>query len=196
VVTDDQRAEGREQRTDDSRVRVRLAVRVIWWAMMVLLCSGLPSVRAAAPQPMSLRDLANTADLIVFGEVVVVAAEGDESRKRVLTRIELRILEVLKGPAAVPTVSFVIPGGKLGEMSSLVADAPTFGVGERVVVFLAPRRDGQRGVAALFQGKFSVERDPVTGQEMAVRRAPGSGGILDRMPLAVLRSEILTHERQ
>jgi len=186
----------RNQRTDDSRVRVRLAVRMIWWTMVVLLCSGLPSVRAAAPHPMSVRDLANTADLIVFGEVVAVASEGDEPRKRMLTRIELRILEVLKGPAAVPTVSFVTPGGKLGDVSGVVADAPTFGVGERVVVFLAPRRDGQRGVVALFQGKISVELDPVTGQEMAVRRAPGSRRVLDRMPLAVLRSEILTYERK
>lgn len=175
-------------------VRTNLRLRVILWTVVMMLCTERPGVWAAAPRLMSVHDLTGAAELIILGEVSTVVSEWDEITRRIHTRIDLRVLEVLKGPAETARVSFVQPGGKDGEVSGIVADAPTFGVAERVVVFLAPMRNGQRGVVALYQGKFGVELDPVTGQEMAVRRAPGSGHILDRMPLAVFRSDILTHE--
>jgi len=59
------------------------------------------------------------------------------------------------------------------------------------VLFLVPRRNGQLGVVALFEGKYSVEREPSSGADMAIRRAPGSGQILDRVPLETLRSRVI-----
>jgi len=44
---------------------------------------------------------------------------------------------------------------------------------------------------ALFEGKYSVEREPSSGADMAIRRAPGSGQVLDRVALETLRSRVI-----
>jgi hypothetical protein len=64
---------------------------------------------------------------------------------------------------------------------SVVAGAPVFAVGERVLLFLTLRLDGDLAVAGLFQGKFSLTRD-AGGREVAVRNLPG-GGARDTIPL-------------
>jgi hypothetical protein len=147
---------------------------------------------AGGVKPLSVRELAVSAELIVVGKIVSLTSQWNEAGTQILTRVEVESEEVLKGATPSDRASFVQPGGHVGNVGSMVADAPPFAVGERVFLFLARRRDGQLGVLGLFQGKFTLERDVAAGVEMAVRRAPGSGQALDRIPREQLRAAVHT----
>jgi hypothetical protein len=158
-----------------------------------LLLAGLAvsTVVSAALKELSVGELARNAEVVAIGKIVAITSSWNRERTQISTRVDLEPEEVLKGVPSRDRISFVQPGGRVGSVGSVVPETPSFSDGERVVLFLTRRRDGQRVVIALFQGKFNIERDPTTSLDMAVRRAPGSGQILDRMTLDVLRSQIL-----
>ncbi|MFQ5829781.1 MAG: hypothetical protein ACE5JD_11590 [Candidatus Methylomirabilia bacterium] len=108
-----------------------------------------------------------------------------------MTRIGVRADEVLKGSVAGQLVSVHQLGGKVGDIASFVGGAPRFTVGERVLLFLSRRRGGELRVTGLFQGKFSLEQDPSSGREIAVRRIPGTAQPLDEIPLDKAKQLVL-----
>lgn len=164
------------------------------WAFFALALASLCVVgspgAAGGASVLSVRELAANASFIVLGRVVTVANQWNSQRTRILTRIELDLEEVLKGTPATNRLSFAQPGGRVGNVGSLVGDTPRFKVGDRVALFLTSRRDGELGIIGLFQGKFDVERDTSSGLDVAVRRVPGSGETTDRITLDLLRSEV------
>jgi len=171
-----------------------MSARVQWvsYAQPLLFLVGVvlsTTVNAGARQ-LSIDELSVNAKVIALGRIGAVTSSWNRERTRVFTRMDLQPEEILKGTPSGDPISFVQPGGLSGNAGSVVAEAPAFTKGERVVLFLVPRRDGQLAVMALFQGKFSVERDPTSGVDMAVRRAPGSGQTLDRITLEMLRSRV------
>jgi len=158
-----------------------------------LLCaSGMISTRVSAGvRQLSIEELAVHAEVIAVGKIVAVTSSWNAERTEIFTRVELQPEEMLKGAPAGDRVSFVQPGGRVGNLASAAAETPSFTEGERVVLFLVPRRNGQLGVMALSEGKFSIEQDPSNGVDIAVRRTPGAGQILDRVTLETLRSRVL-----
>ncbi len=148
------------------------------------------SALAGGPGILTVRDLTHNATVVVLGEIVAVASQWNAAGTQIFTRVELMPHELLKGTTQTGPVYFVQPGGRVGDLGSVVTGSPPFAVGERVVVFLAPRRDGELGTIGLFQGKFSVERDTASDVDLAVRRVPGSAHATDHMTLEQLRSEV------
>jgi hypothetical protein len=124
------------------------------------------------------------------GRVVSLTSRWNTQGTQILTRIAVEPEEILKGSLPTDRPYVVQPGGRVGNHGSMLGDAPSFTEHERVVLFLTRRHDGELRVIALFQGKFTVEQDPAFGPDMAVRRAPGSVQILDRMTLDALRAEV------
>ena len=169
------------------RTRWIICVRPI----LLLASVAFSSTVSAGARPLSVEELAGDAKVIAVGKIAAVTSSWNTGGTQIFTRVALQPEEVLKGTPSGDRISFVYLGGRSGNLGSVVAETPSFTVGERVVLFLRPRRDGQLGVMALFQGKFSVERDPTSGVDMAVRRVPGSGDILDQMTLEMLRSRVL-----
>src|SRR5262249_10175463 len=55
----------------------------------------------------------------------------------------------------------------------VVFGSPQFSPGEDVILYLDTWPDGSLRVHEMFLGKFSVVKDPSTGQRMAVRDTPG-----------------------
>ena len=157
-----------------------------------LLCaSGMISTRVSAGvRQLSIEELAVHAEVIAVGKIVAVTSSWNAERTEIFTRVELQPEEMLKGAPAGDRVSFVQPGGRVGNLASAAAETPSFTEGERVVLFLVRRRNGQLGVMGLSAGKFSVERESSLGVDMAIRRAPGSEQILDRVTLEALRSRV------
>lgn len=145
---------------------------------------------SAGVRLLSIEELAVHAKVIAVGKIVSVTSSWNAERAQILTRVGLQPEEMLKGAPAGDRIAFVQPGGGVGNLGSAAAETPSFTEGERVVLFLVPRRNGQLGVVALVEGKFSVEREPFLGVDMAVRRTPGSGQILDRGTLQTLRSRV------
>jgi hypothetical protein len=157
----------------------------------MLASLAFPGRASAAVRPLSVEELTVDAKVIVIGKIAAVTSSWNRGRTQILTRVDLQPDDMLKGTPSGDRIAFVYLGGQSGNIGSVIAEAPSFTVGERVVLFLRPRRDGQLGLLALSQGKFSVERDLTSGVDMAVRRVPGSGDVLDQMPLQMLRSRVL-----
>src|SRR5262245_2905321 len=93
------------------------------------------------PGPPSVEQLARRAAVIVIGDVVSAVGSWDAARTNISTRVEMAVVETLKGVAA-PALSFSQLGGRVGDLVSMVAGASTFEAGERVLVFLERRQDG------------------------------------------------------
>lgn len=159
---------------------------------LVLVSAMFASALAGGPGLLTVRDLTRKADVVVLGTIAAVASHWNAARSQIFTRVELMPEELLKGTVLANSVYFVQPGGRVGDVGSVVAEAPSFTIGERVVVFLVARPDGDLGVIGLFQGKFTVERDDISGLALAVRRVPGSAQTTDRMTLDQLRAEVRT----
>jgi len=158
--------------------------------LLVLLALAPSGAMAGAVPLLSVHQLAMTAELIMVGRVGSLTSRWNMQGTQIVTRIEVEPEEIWKGSMPTDRPYFVQPGGRVGNRGSVLADAPSFAEHERVVLFLTRRREGELTVIALFQGKFTVEQDPASGPDMAVRRAPGSAQILDRMTLDALRSEV------
>jgi hypothetical protein len=164
-------------------------------ALLVLGATISPAI-SGGTRLLSVRELATTAQIVVLGKVESVVGEWNSQRTNMVTRIALHVHETLKGTVATDRLSVVQPGGQVGSIGSVVGDTPSFTVGQRVVLFLTTRRDGEMGIIALFQGRFDLEQDASTGVDVAVRHAPGSQQVLDRIELDLLRSEVRASSRE
>jgi hypothetical protein len=154
-------------------------------ALSLALWIGLATA-VHADTPLTVEDLAQRAELVVIGEVTSVASEFHATRSQIVTRVDVRVAEALKGKAGANPLQLRQPGGRVGEMTSEVAGAARFVAGERTLLFLARGGDGTLAVVGLFQGKFALERDGA-GRDVAVRRVPGSAEVLDRVSLDQIR---------
>lgn len=172
-----------------SRNKMLCTLLVILLASIGWLCG---SAEATAGGLLSIPELTSRAEVIVIGGVVASQSEWDQSRRVIVTQVQLKVEEALKGAVSETGLSFFQLGGKVGDMVLAVPDTPIFRPGERTLLFLARKREGSLEVIGLFQGKFCIERDPASSLDMAIRRAPGSDRILDQVPLELARSQILT----
>jgi hypothetical protein len=138
---------------------------------------------------LSIPDLARRADAIVLGDVRAVRSSWDRSHSAIYTEVEVAPGEVLKG-ASSDSVWFEHLGGRVGDVTSVVAGTPAFVPGEQVLVFLVRGPAGGLRLLNLFQGKFSLERDPRSGRPVATRRIPDSNEVVDQITLDHVRSQI------
>jgi hypothetical protein len=154
---------------------------------------------------LSVEEMTGRATHVVHGVVSSVVSSRAPSG-RVFTYVTLSVQSSPKGDAG-DEVTFVQLGGRIGNESSGFVGAPTFTVGEEIVVFLLKMtpRDALDGdvdlwLLGLGQGKWSVARDPAGGTPRAsiglkgvkVITTPGRtydevlplGGLLDRVRIA------------
>lgn len=113
---------------------------------------------------LDLQTLVSRADHVAVVDVVSVKSAWDERHERILTTVDLLVLESWKGPAAAAThLSVVQRGGTVDDTEMVVYGMPRFVQGERAVVFLAGRLE-RASVVGMAQGKRSMHRDPTSGQ--------------------------------
>ncbi len=114
------------------------------------------------------------ADRIAVVDVVSVRSSWNAGHDRIVTAIDLAIVEPWKGdlPAG-RHVTVLQPGGTVGDVTTTVDGMPRFTPGERALVFL--RGPAERAtVVGLTQGKRPVRRDGASGRWMV--RAPDRAG--------------------
>ncbi len=131
--------------------------------VVALLLAPAAPVCATVLLPGDLTELAKGAGAIVRGRVTDLRTEWAEGRHRVETIVTLAVDEAFKGDLA-GQVTFAVPGGVMGRYRSLMVGAPTFRVGDEVVLFLGVRPPSLPYVLGLGQGVFRILRDPRTGQ--------------------------------
>ena len=135
------------------------------WALALVVWPGATAAQTPAVRGLVLTvpELARSVELVVVGEVVDTRGEWNGTRGTIITRIDFRVDEVLKGTAGPGVLQLSQPGGQVGDVVAAVADAPSFAVGERALLFLSRRPDGLLRVAHLYMGKFAVEHDVTLG---------------------------------
>jgi hypothetical protein len=135
---------------------------------------GLERAHASLVLALDLPTMVQRADHIAVVDVGAVTAAWDEKHERILTTIDLAVVESWKGPMAPSShVKVVQPGGSVGDIQMTVFGMPAFATGERSLVFLrgAPTAASVVGMA---QGKRVLSRDAATGRWMV--RAPERAG--------------------
>jgi hypothetical protein len=107
---------------------------------------------------MSDEDLAHSSAVIAVGDVQAIATDSDAS-DGISTRVQVAVVDQIKG---VPqrSLTVVFPGGSAGDVRRVVYGAPQFYRGERVLLFLRQRIDGQLTPNAMAMGKYTVAVSP------------------------------------
>jgi len=135
-----------------------------------------PAAKATTMLSFQIEDMAKLAPIVIIGEVNQVYSSFNADKTKIHTRAMISPIEILKGPADLGTVTVKIIGGQVDGKVATLPGAPKFEVGEKVLVFLEPREDGDGYLTlGFFQGKYTVFKDPKTGRDMLMRDEPGQG---------------------
>jgi hypothetical protein len=114
------------------------------------------------------RDLIHDADAIVLGTVTAVTPKFDDQGE-IVTDVDIRIREVLKGPVA-GEIRIRERGGVVGDVGLHVSGNPEYYPGEVALVFLEARPGGLWRTFAMQLGKFSFARGEL-GDLLLIRDA-------------------------
>ncbi len=171
--------------------------RVIPFVASVLVTS---IASATVLVPAEFGEIVGGSEIIAYARVVEVRPEWADGRRWIDSVVTAEVISYLKGGSE-ETITFKVPGGRLGRYRSVVVGAPVFARGDEAVLFL--KSHGEPGgslpdIFGLNQGVFRVRVDPRTGQRMVVpppviaaqSSAPAAGepqpvkrGSIDRRPL-------------
>jgi hypothetical protein len=162
----------------------------------VLLAAGL--AQATVLVPLELGQLSRDAGAIVRGRVVNVEARWTDDRRGVETLVTLEVERYLKGELG-ETVTFRVPGGRIGRFRSIVVGAPEFDRDQRVIVFLGHRGPSVPHVVGFNQGVYRMAQ---TGGTVTVTPPPLIGVAAARvvrgdrrrrpLPLAAFEQQVQT----
>jgi len=152
---------------------------------------------------LSVEEMAEASQVVARGTCASVESHWTDDHEQILTYVTLTDVEVLKGDAAGDIV-FVQLGGRVGDDIMHVVGAPSFTVGEEMVVFLTRMTsakalivDTDLWLIGLSQGKWSVVRDPKTDRATAKLNLSGTHEIKrpgrkfeNQLPLERLKQRI------
>ncbi|UCG50446.1 MAG: hypothetical protein JSW58_09535 [Candidatus Latescibacterota bacterium] len=131
---------------------------------------GLVIVTAHATQIIyqTPKQMGQESSLVVRGKVSGVRSFWNDTRTKVLTETTVSVEETYKGFGD-GVVRILQLGGVVDNVRVHVHGAPGWQHGEEVVLFLERINAESYRVSGLSQGKFKVERDPVTGEAFITR---------------------------
>jgi len=141
--------------------------RVIPFVASVLVTSV---ASATVLVPAEFSEIVGGSEIIAYARVVDVRPEWADGRRWIDSVVTADVVSYLKGGSE-ETITFKVPGGRLGRYRSVVVGAPVFARGDEAVLFLKSNKahgDGLPDVFGLNQGVFRVKVDPRTGQKMVV----------------------------
>jgi hypothetical protein len=149
---------------------------------------------------LDLPTLVTRADQISVVDVVSTTAAWNAEHDRIVTTIDVTVVDCWKGTAAPGShVQIVQGGGTVGELTMRIDGMPHFERGERTLLFLRGKSD-HASVVGMAQGKRPVSREsgrwmvsaPNRGGADFVPSTPASGSIfsVQPRPLAELRSDV------
>jgi hypothetical protein len=132
-----------------------------------LLACLAPPAGATTLVKMDLPALSRAADVVVRARVAGVSSRWSRDGRRILTDVQLRVLERISGECA-DTLQLVQPGGEVGDLGQKVDGVPPFAPGEEAVLFLE-RQGRVHALVGLAQGKWTVDRAATVVQAVPAR---------------------------
>ena len=139
-------------------------------ALAVILMAPLAGASQVLHQ--TLRDLTLGSSDIVVGEVEGARARWDDSHRKIVTEITVRVSESLKGAPA-ERLTLTQLGGDLDGFRYSVPGSPMFRPGEEALLFVWRDAKGRAQVNGLAQGKFDITTDAATGERTLQRALEG-----------------------
>ena len=137
---------------------------------LLVLAAG--SLDASTVLLLPLDQMAVRADQIFTGEVVGITSQMNARRSGIYTFVTIEVDEYLKGGRR-DILTLRMLGGEAEGYRLAVPGSPVFQLGEQVLVF----SDGGAGrvpsVLGMAAGKFTLERDPATGESFLQRSLSG-----------------------
>jgi hypothetical protein len=135
------------------------------------------SAFATQVQYQSSLELAQSSEVVIRGQVQSVRSYWNDDHSRILTEINIDVVDQHKGRAT-GQVTVVQMGGVVDTVRMTVAGALSWKRGEDVLLFLEPSLPGRFRVAGFSQGKFKVERDPRDGVEYVRQASLGNAELV------------------
>jgi hypothetical protein len=125
-----------------------------------LFALGSPAAEASTLGRVGLDYLVAENDTIVVGEAVAARSYWNPTRTFILTDVQVSVSQTLKGQVAAE-ITVTVPGGKVGELTSVLVDGAALMPGRRYVLFLdRVNLAGVMGVLMVHdhsQGAFDIE---------------------------------------
>lgn len=138
--------------------------RFVWLAVFALVLASIPA-GASTFVAMTRGELVAQSNAVVEGEVLKINSFWSPNGSLIVTEAMVQVSDRIAGEA--PSVVIVKTfGGQVGGYNVEAHGFPTFGVGERVVLFLQNQADGTAEVTGYRQGQYRVVRE--AGVEMAI----------------------------
>jgi hypothetical protein len=139
----------------------RLPLLALAAALAITATTAVAPARASLIVALDTPAMVAGADTIAVVDVASVRAAWDARHERIVTTVELIVVESWKGAAA-PAARVVVaqPGGTVDDITMTVFGMPRFSPGERALVFLHGPTE-RAGVVGLAQGKRTMRPDPV-----------------------------------
>ena len=164
--------------------------RALHQATAAVLFTLVAASAAEAQATLSPDQLADASAAVVVGRVESMAFGRDPITQGIYTYVSVAVSDVLAGAIAGSPIVLKQLGGRVEDEGAIVPGQARFVAGEEVLLYLALRpRDRSLYTTALWQGKWSVEPDAITGERMAVRR-DSEGSTIDARSLSALRTEL------
>jgi len=164
-------------------------------AVCLVAVFSVAAADATTLMPLKLKDMARLAPVVLVGRVEKVESGFNSSRTKIYTRAEITPIEVLKGDEPGQKIVVKTIGGRVGDKVARLPGAPQFSRGEKVLVFIEPRKDNDGyNTLGLYLGKFRVFSDPQSGEEKVSRRAAEPGVTVAGADKSVVRETVYTLE--
>jgi len=137
---------------------------LLLYLLIITFCQfeGKRQVSAAVVLSLTLQDLVQQADLIVFGRCEEMISAWGAKRRRIFTNITVAPERCLKPCNCPSRITIRQLGGTVDDFSIKIAGAPEFQKGERVILFLKTSATTFYQVLGMSQGKFSIIRKGVS----------------------------------
>jgi hypothetical protein len=138
--------------------------------------------RASLVIALDMPTMVERADHVAVVDVASVTAAWDENHERILTTVELSVVESWKGPTTpAARIKVVQPGGAVGDITMVVSGMSRFTPGERALVFLRGSA-ANASVVGMAQGKRLIRRDLASGRWMVHVPDPAGASFVRAAP--------------
>ncbi len=148
-------------------------MRTILFIAFCILCLQSGPSRASLIELLSTKELTHKSKSIVLGKVSSQWSSFDPEKRMVYTYVKLLVDQTIKGQQQ-KEILLRIPGGRTKTVAVMVHGMVHFEKGEKTLVFLDHDQDGAPTVLSMSLGKYRIQTDPQTQEEMAHFQAPNN----------------------
>jgi len=162
--------------------------------MAILLLAGavaFPTAsRSTSVDRLSDQDLVSLSSMIVEGRVTGVRSEWTSDHTQIHTIVTIRVSTALKGAAPGNGLLVLrLLGGQVGDTVMELIGGPTFVTDEEVIVFVEAGGPELMPITGLFQGKFTVTTDAVSGARVISERQVPRDAFVEQISRMVVEQE-------